>query len=359
MLKGKVVYVITTGATKSKNVKNLLDDLKSNGATCIVMPTEMSCSIMDLSILDGYRVKKEYTFNHSINEDRIPEEDIVIIAPCTFNTFSKIANGIADNYPLSIIHEAIGNGKYIVIAPSMNKGYFTHPITRKNFNKILSFGNTSIVYPEFVYDESGNLEKITMAPWEKILDTVCHKYSKIRYQGEKIDFNMERIIELYYPEFYKTGKYIQENQYSNGVAGFIAKRIPEGILITSTGSSLGNLSREHLTLIHNWNNHFVKWSGANMPSSETPLVLELFDTFPNSNVVIHGHCRDITYSPKMVKYNSKEYLRYGCWDELYKIKPILDVYQYAIMKLHGEIILSDTFDNALRKYLEMYHSTLE
>ena len=29
------------------------------------------------------------------------------------------------------------------------------------------------------------------------------------------------------------------------------------------------------------------------------------------------------------------------------------------MKLHGEIILSDTFDNALRKYLEMYHSTLE
>ena len=97
MLKGKVVYVITTGATKSKNVKNLLDDLKSNGATSIVMPTEMSCSIMDLSVLDGYRVKKEYTFNHSINEDRIPEEDIVIIAPCTFNTFSKIANGIADN----------------------------------------------------------------------------------------------------------------------------------------------------------------------------------------------------------------------------------------------------------------------
>ena len=27
MLKGKVVYVITTGATKSKNVKNLLDDV--------------------------------------------------------------------------------------------------------------------------------------------------------------------------------------------------------------------------------------------------------------------------------------------------------------------------------------------
>lgn len=359
MLEGKVIYVVTTGATKSKNVKNLLDNLKSEGAICIVMPTEMSCSIMDLSVLDDYRIKKDFTFEHSTNEDRIPEEDIVIVAPCTFNTFSKIANGIADNYPLSIIHEAIGNGKHIVIAPSMNKGYFMHPVMKENFNKILSFGNTSIVYPEFVYDESGNLEKITMAPWEKILDTVCRKFAKIRYREEKIDSNIEKIVEPYYPEFYKTGKYIQENQYSNGVAGFIAKRITDGILITSTGSSLGNLSLQHLTLIHSWQNHLIKWSGANMPSSETPLVLEIFDAFPNANVIVHGHCNDITYSPKMIKYCSKEYLKYGCWNELYKIKPLLDTYQCAIMKLHGEIILSNTFDNALTKYLEMYNQILK
>lgn len=359
MLEGKVIYVITTGATKSKNVKNLLDDLKKDGATCIVMPTDMSCSIMDLSILEGYRVKRNYTFDHSKNEDRVPEEDIVIIAPCTFNTFSKIANGIADNYPLSIIHEAIGKGKFIVIAPSMNQGYFLHPITKENFNKILSFGNVSIVYPEFVYDESGSLEKITMAPWEKILDTVCHRYSKIRYQGKQIKFDLNKIIELYYPEFYKVGRYIQDNQYSNGVAGFIAKRIPEGILITSTGSSLGNLSREQISLIHGWKDHLVEWSGVNMPSSETPLVLELFNEYPNSKVIVHGHCHDITYSPKMIKYNSKEYIKYGCWDELYKIKPVLDIYHYAIMKLHGEIILSDTFDDALAQYLKMYNEAMK
>ncbi|NLC87879.1 MAG: hypothetical protein GX682_03790 [Clostridiaceae bacterium] len=359
MLEGKVIYLITTGATKSKNVKNLLDDLSNEGATCIVMPTEMSCSIMDLSLLEDYRIKREYTFNHISADDRIPEEDIVIIAPCTFNTFSKIANGIADNYPLSILHEAIGKGKYIIIAPSMNQGYFNHPITKENFNKILSFGNISIIYPEYVYNDDGILEKITMAPWEKILDSVCHKYSKIRYFGKKVNYNMQKIIDLYYPEFFKTGKYIQDNQYSNGVAGFIAKRIPEGILITSTGSSLGNLSREHLTLIHTWKNHCVEWSGENMPSSETPLVLELFEAYHTSNVVVHGHCRDITYSPKMLKYTSKEYLRYGSWNELYKIKPVLDNYNYAIMKLHGEIILSDTFKNALTQYFKMYTETLK
>lgn len=359
MLDGKIIYVITTGANKSKNVKNLLDDLNKEGATCIVMPTEMSCSIMDLSVLDEYLVKKDFTFDHSLNEQRIPEEDIIIVAPCTFNTFSKIAMGIADNYPLSVLQESIGKGKYIVIAPSMNQGFFNHPVTKENFKKILSFGNISIVYPEFIYDNSGNLEKITMAPWEKILDTVCHKYSKIRYKDKKIDFNMENIIESYYPEFFNTGKKVQENQYSNGVAGFIAKRIPEGILITSTGSSLGNLRREHLTLIRSWDNQCINWAGINMPSSETPLVLELFENYPNSNVVVHGHCKDITYSSKMTKYNSKEYLRYGCWNELYKIKEVLDKYQYAIMKLHGEIILSDTFENALIQYFNMYKEAIK
>lgn len=359
MLKGKVVYVVTTGANKSKDVKILLDYLKAEGATCILMPTATSCSIMDLRTVEGYQIRKDYTFNRadSINE-RIPEEDVIVVAPCTFNTFSKIANGIADNYPLSIIHAAIGYGKYIVIAPSMNQGYFKHPITRENFAKINSFGNVSIVYPEYIYKEDGTLDRITMAPWEKILDNVCHRYTKIRYSDKQVDYDMADIVAKYFLELFTVGKFLQENQYTNGVAGFIAKKIPEGVLITSTGSSVGALKRENLTLILDWKDHIVSWAGTAKPSSETPLVLELFENFPNKNVVVHGHCKDITYSNKTLKYNSSEYLRYGEWGELYKIKPVIDEYQKGIMKLHGEIILADTFDDALLLYSDMYHETL-
>lgn len=360
MLKGKVVYVVATGANKSKDIKILLDYLKAEGATCILMPTAACCSIMDLRSVEGYQIKKDYTLNRtdSMNE-RIPEEDIIVVAPCTFNTFSKIANGIADNYPLSIIHSAIGYGKYIVIAPSMNQGYFNHQITRENFSKINSFGNVSIVYPEYIYNEEGILERITMAPWEKILDTVCHRYSKIRFMDKKIEYNMSNVITKYFPEFFTVGKFLQENQYTNGVAGFIAKKIPEGILITCTGSSIGALKRENLTLISNWDNQVVSWSGIEKPSSETPLVLELFENFPNKKVIVHGHCKDITYSNKTLKYNSAEYLRYGEWGELYKIKKVIDKYQKGIMKLHGEIILADNFDEALSMYSDMYQETLE
>lgn len=359
MLEGKVVYVVTTGANKSKDVKILLDYLSSEGATCIVMPTEASCSLMDFRTIEGYKVKKDFTFDRvdSVKES-IPEEDIVVVAPCTFNTFSKIANGIADNYPLSIIHAAIGYGKYVVVAPSMNAGFFNHPITRENFSKINSFGNVSIVYPEYIYNQDGTLDRITMAPWEKILDSICHRFTKIKYTDEKVDYDMADIVSKYFPEFFTVGKFLQENQYTNGVAGFIGKRIPEGILVTSTGSLVGALKRENLSLILDWKDHIVSWAGSSKPSSETPLVLELLETYPDQDVVVHGHCRAITYSNKTLKYNSSEYLRYGEWGELYKIKPVMDRYQRGIMKLHGEIILSDTFDNALSMYYEMYQQTL-
>ena len=92
MLDGKVIYVVTTGANKSKDVKILLDYLKAEGATCIVMPTPTSSLIMDPKSVEGYQIKRDFTFNRadSINE-RIPEEDAIVVAPCTFNTFSKIA----------------------------------------------------------------------------------------------------------------------------------------------------------------------------------------------------------------------------------------------------------------------------
>mgnify|MGYP001861442497 CR=1 FL=1 len=41
-----------------------------------------------------------------------------------------------------------------------------------------------------------------------------------------------------------------------------------------------------------------------------------------------------------------------------QIKPIIEDYHKGIMKLHGEIILADTFDDALLMYSDMYQETL-
>jgi hypothetical protein len=352
MLKGKIVYVILTGATKAKSVVILLDMLKSDGAKPILMPTPAA-----VPMVDWETICSDVIVRRGSDNNKIPEEDIVIVAPCTFNTLSKIASGIADNYPMSILQAAIGKGKRIVIAPAMGSQYWNHPITPQTCDIVSNFG-VEIVWPEYVYSLNGELEKITMAPWEKIFDNVCHRYQKIRYKDKQIEQDIDEIVELNYPEFSVIGKKLQEDHYINAAAGFLAKRVQGGILLTRTGSLLGNLSRDDFTLVSDWDHRIVSWTGNGMPSSETPLILEIFSAFPDINVVIHGHCRDITYSSKMIRYHSSEYLRYGQWGDLFKIAPILKEHQSGIMKLHGEIILAGDFNEALNRYAKMYEETL-
>lgn len=84
--------------------------------------------------------------------------------------------------------------------------------------------------------------------------------NKIRDSDKQVDYDMTDIVAKYFSEFFKVGKFLQENQYTNGVAGFIAKKIPEGVVITSTGSSVGALKRENLTLILDWKDHIFSWA---------------------------------------------------------------------------------------------------
>lgn len=357
LLDGKVVYVVVTGATKAKTVGQLLWYLRTEGATCILMPSDDGYNLLDLSSIDQEWMKYRGTVYNSKARD-IPEEDLVVVAPCTFNTLSKIANGIADNYPTSIIHAAIGRQKPVVIALAMNYWYFNHPLAMDHIQKVSSFPKVHVVWPESVFRLDGTLEKVTMAPWEKITDTIFHQYQKIRYESQNIDKNISAVVEKHFPEFFTIGKELQENHYLNGSNGFLAKRIPEGILITSTGSYVGDLAKWNLSLIHDQNGHTILWSGEKLPSSETPLAIEIFDEFPAANVIIHGHCRDITYSSKMSSYRSSEYLKYGHWGELFKIVHILKEHHFGIMRLHGEIVLADTFNEAIANYYKMYEKTL-
>jgi hypothetical protein len=42
------------------------------------------------------------------------------VAPATFNTICKLANGISDNYALGTVAESIGRGLPVVILPFVN-----------------------------------------------------------------------------------------------------------------------------------------------------------------------------------------------------------------------------------------------
>lgn len=89
----------------------------------------------------------------------------LLVAPCTFNTFNKIALGLADNLATAMIADGLGAGCRVVIAPAMNRGLWAHPQTAASAARLSAWGCT-IVPPQITG------EQVTMATIETIVKAV-------------------------------------------------------------------------------------------------------------------------------------------------------------------------------------------
>ncbi|MEZ0077508.1 flavoprotein [Planotetraspora sp. GP83] len=54
------------------------------------------------------------------SEPKPPRADAIIVAPATYNTINKFAQGIADTYALGLLAEAPGLGIPVVVLPFVN-----------------------------------------------------------------------------------------------------------------------------------------------------------------------------------------------------------------------------------------------
>lgn len=135
-------------------------------------------------------------------------------------------------------------------------------------------------------------------------------------------------------------------------AGFISKRLPEGFLITSTGSNVGSLSVKDLALVTKVENGVVYWQGQSHPSSETPLITDIYYNLKDVNAVVHTHCKRVMYNPNMQNFTTMQYIRYGRFGESDKILDLLKKNEgFAIMRLHGELFVGDNLNSVRQKIL--------
>ncbi|MBU0930024.1 MAG: class II aldolase/adducin family protein [Nanoarchaeota archaeon] len=158
------------------------------------------------------------------------------------------------------------------------------------------------------------------------------------------------MIEENYIEFRNTGQELVDVGLTKGTGGCLSKHLNEGILVSATGAQLGNLSKKDLSLIKEVRNNKIYWMGDNKPSSESPLLFELYLSIPNVKTIIHGHCPRITYDKKMQKYATPAYVRYGCFGEGKKIANILEQNGgFVILRFHGEISIGESLKESFKK----------
>ena len=143
MLKGKKILLGITASIAAYKSAVLVRLLKKAGADVKVVMTPSTrdfISPLTLSTLSKNQVQIDLFDNDTwANHVMLGRwADIMLIAPLSCNTLSKMANGICDNMLLAVYLSATCS---VVVAPAMDEDMWCHPSTQNNLTKIQSYGN--------------------------------------------------------------------------------------------------------------------------------------------------------------------------------------------------------------------------
>jgi phosphopantothenoylcysteine decarboxylase/phosphopantothenate--cysteine ligase len=146
MLQGKKILLGITGSIAAYKAIYLVRLLVKAGAEVRVVTTPASkdfVSPLTLATLSKNPVLVDLFDEQSwANHVMLGRwADLMLIAPLSCNTLSKMANGQCDNLLMAVYLSATCP---VVVAPAMDEDMWHHPATRTNLEKIRSYGNDII-----------------------------------------------------------------------------------------------------------------------------------------------------------------------------------------------------------------------
>lgn len=234
MLKGKCVLVGITGGIAAYKICELIRMYKKNGANVKVVCTPNAMNFVTKLTLQNLSQNEVYVQEFDVKDWKpehislADEADIMVIAPATANTISKIAQGIADNLLTSI---ACAFSKKMIIAPAMNCNMWNNPIIQENL-RILESRGIECLPPESGFLACGYLGKGRLCSIEKIYNETVEalRYSQ-KLAGKKVVITSGGTIEDIDPV-----RYI--SNYSSGKMGFalanVAKDMGAEVVLITT-----------------------------------------------------------------------------------------------------------------------------
>ena len=213
MLNGKTILVGITGGIAAYKICELIRKFKKNGANVKVVATPNSFNFVTKLTLQNLSQNEVYVQEFDVKNWKpehislADEADVMVIAPATANTISKIAQGIADNLLTSI---ACAFSKKMIIAPAMNCNMWNNSIIQENISKLKSLG-VEFLEPESGFLACGYIGKGRLCSIDKIYDSVVESlnYSQV-LRGKKIVVTaggtIEDIDPVRYISNYSSGK---------------------------------------------------------------------------------------------------------------------------------------------------------
>ena len=230
MLSGKTVLIGITGGIAAYKICELIRMYKRANADVLVVCTPNALNFvtkLTLQNLSKNPVAVEEFEVNNFNPEHISyadRADIMVIAPATANTISKIATGVCDNLLTSI---ACAFTKPVIIAPAMNCNMWDNPLISENLGKL----HYEILEPESGYLACGYEGKGRLCSLDKIFDKTVEILKCKPLNGKKIVITCGGTIEDIDPV-----RYI--SNYSSGKMGLaladVAKNLGADVTLVTT-----------------------------------------------------------------------------------------------------------------------------
>ena len=178
----KILFIICGGISAYKSLETIrlfkkngaeIKTILTNSAKEFVTPLSITSLSQGKVYSDLFSVENETEMDH-IALSRWA--DIVLIAPATANTISKLAQGTTDDLASTVV---LASNKKIYLAPAMNVRMWEHQSTKQNLEKLKSYGY-NIIGPEIGEMACGEYGEGKMSDPNKISTEINNYFLNIK-----------------------------------------------------------------------------------------------------------------------------------------------------------------------------------
>ncbi len=181
LLNKKVLVIICGGISAYKSLE-LIRLLKKKGAKVKTILTESGKQFVTPLSITSLSQEKVYDNMFSVENESEMDHislsrwcDIILVAPITANTISKLSNGSSEDLASTVI---LASNKDILICPAMNVRMWEHPSTKNNLEKLIQFGY-KVIGPEIGDMACGEYGEGKMTEPEVILQYILNYFDKL------------------------------------------------------------------------------------------------------------------------------------------------------------------------------------
>jgi phosphopantothenoylcysteine decarboxylase/phosphopantothenate--cysteine ligase len=178
----KILLIICGGISAYKSLE-LIRLFKKQGAEVKTILTKSAKEfVTPLSVAS---LSQEKVYDDLFNAENEAEmdhislsrwADVILVAPATANTISKLSAGSSDDLASTVI---LASDKDIFLTPAMNVRMWEHPSTKQNLNKLKSYGY-KVIGPEVGDMACGEFGEGKMTAPKDIFQTIETYFSELK-----------------------------------------------------------------------------------------------------------------------------------------------------------------------------------